>query len=324
MKNNECNNKRQHWGDLSFGMFIHFGLYSILGGVWKGRNITKGYSEQILAHAQIPQEEYEELAKQFNPVNFDANAIVELAEAAGMKYIVITAKHHDGFCLFHTKYSRYNVVDASPYGRDIVLELSEACQKRGLKFGVYYSWIDWHYPHAVPISEHNYDPVPDKHMEYNLAQIEELLTNYGDITQAWFDMGAPTAEQSRQMAELVHRLQPNTMISGRIWNGQEDFIVPGDNEIPQSRIKGLWQTPASIYHETWGYRSWQKKTDLTEKIKEQLANLRNVIELGGSYLLNIGPRGDGSVVKFEADVLQGMGESIRKNPDAFLRNAENG
>ncbi len=301
-------NKRiQAWQDLRFGMFIHFGLYSMLGGVWQGKMID-GYNEQILSQAPIQEGEYEQLAKQFNPVNFDADAIAELAVEAGMKYIVITAKHHDGFCLFHSKHTEYNIIDATPYGKDLVLELSEACAKHNIGLGIYFSWIDWHYPHAAPMSNHNSDPITDKHMEYNLVQIEELLTKYGPIVEVWFDMGAPTAEQSREMAKLVHHLQPLAMVNGRIWNGQEDFAVLGDNEIPDFLIDGPWQTPASIYHATWGYRSWQERTDLSGKIKEQTFNLSKVLELGGNYLLNIGPKGDGSIVDFEAAVLRGLGQ----------------
>ncbi|MCF7853394.1 MAG: alpha-L-fucosidase [Candidatus Pacebacteria bacterium] len=305
--------REQRWRDLRFGMFIHFGLYSLLGGVWKDGLIPNGYSEQIQSHAGIPRDEYAALARQFDPARFDADAIAGLAVEAGMRYVVITAKHHDGFSLFHTRQSSFNVVDASPYGRDIVLELSEACRRHGLAFGVYFSWIDWHFPHAAPMSRHNSDPITPEHMAFNLAQVEELLTNYGPIAEVWLDMGAPTVEQSRQMAEHVHRLQPDAMINGRIWNDQGDFSVLGDNEVPTYRIAGPWQTPASIYKETWGYRAWQERTDLNGKIEECKANLREVLARGGNYLLNIGPRGDGSVVEFEAQVLRGIGRWIEKN-----------
>ncbi len=310
------NDRIQRWKDLQFGMFIHFGIYSMLGGMWQGERITKGYSEQIHNHAQIPKDEYAQLAKQFNPVNFDADAIAQLAVDAGMKYIVITTKHHDGFCLFHSRHTTYNMVDATPYGKDIVAELAEACRKHDLKFGVYFSWIDWHYPHAIPMSptSNNSDPIPEKHMDFNLAQVEELLIQYGPIAEVWFDMGAPTLAQSKAMADLVHRLQPDALVNGRIWHGLSDFTVLGDNQIPDFKIDGPWQTPASIYHATWGYRSWQERTNLSGKITEQVSNLKSVWALGGNYLLNIGPQGDGSVVEFEADVLRGIGQALRENP----------
>lgn len=309
--------KMKNWLDLRFGMFIHFGLYSMLGGMWQGRKITYGYSEQIRSHGKITKEEYEQLAKQFNPVQFNPDNIAKVAVEAGMKYIVITAKHHDGFSMFHTKHSEFNIIDATPYGKDVVLQLSEACQKHGLKFGVYFSWIDWHYPYAAPMSKHNSDPIPAKHMEFNLNQVEELLMNYGPIAEIWFDMGAPTPKQSLEMAELVRRLQPNTFINGRIWNDQGDFAVLGDNQLPEFAIAGPWQTPASIYHATWGYRSWQIRKDLEGKIAEQTANLRKVLELGGNYLLNIGPRGDGSVVDFEKETLLGIGKWASENQNVF-------
>ena len=306
-----------NWLGLRFGMFIHFGLYSMLGGMWKCVKITEGYSEQIRIQGKISKKEYEQLAKQFNPDHFNPDSIAELAVEAGMKYIVITAKHHDGFSMFHTKHSEFNIVDATPYGKDIVLQLSEACQRHGLKFGVYFSWIDWHCPYAAPVSRHNSDPIPAQHMKFNSDQVEELLTHYGPIAEIWFDMGAPTAEQSREMAELVHRLQPDALINGRIWNDQGDFAVLGDNQIPEFAIAGPWQTPASIYHATWGYRSWQVRDDLEGKIAEQISNLRKVLELGGNYLLNIGPRGDGSVVEFEKEVLLGIGKWAGKNQAVF-------
>ncbi|MCC6581510.1 MAG: alpha-L-fucosidase [Phycisphaeraceae bacterium] len=306
-------NKVQQWRDLRFGMFIHFGLYSIAGGVWDGRQITKGYSEQILAHAPVPRTDYENLAKQFNPTAFDPDAIAALAVDAGMKYIIITTKHHDGFCLFHSRHTKYNMVDATPYGKDVVAQLAEACRRRGLKFGVYFSWIDWHYPHALPISDHNSDAIPDKHMAFNLAQVEELMTQYGPIVEVWFDMGAPTRQQSQDMVNLVHRLQPEAMVNGRVWHGLGDFTVLGDNQVPDFDIEGPWQTPASIYHATWGYRSWQERTDLPGKIKDLTDGMKQVRQRGGNYLLNIGPRGDGSIVEFEADVLRGIGQWMRAN-----------
>jgi alpha-L-fucosidase len=276
--------------------------------VWNGKKVESGYSEQIFHHAHISKADYESIAASFNPLKFDADKIARLAKSTGMKYIVITAKHHDGFSMFHTKQSKFNVVDATPYGRDIVGLLAQACARHDLKFGVYFSWIDWHCPHALPMSRHNSDPIPLQHMNFNLAQVEELMTNYGSIAEVWFDMGAPTLEQSREMAELVHRLQPRAMVNGRIWNDQGDFAVLGDNQVPDYAIAGPWQTPASIYHSTWGYRSWQEREDLPGKIAELTANMRKVFEMGGNYLLNIGPKGDGSVVEFEEEVLRGIGK----------------
>ncbi|GAB1483199.1 alpha-L-fucosidase [Treponema sp.] len=307
------NKKVQDWQELKFGMFIHFGLYSLAGGVWKGNKITRGYSEQILSHGYLPQREYELLAPQFSIENFDADNIVALAKEAGMQYLVITAKHHDGFCLFDTKTTEYKSSN-TPCKKDIIRALSDACKKQGLGFGLYYSWIDWHFPQALPISAHNSDPIPREHQDYNIAQLTELLGSYGPICELWMDMGAPTKEQSEEVYALVQRLQSQCMVNGRIWNDCGDFLTMGDNKLPTVILDVPWQTPASIYHETWGYRSWQERGELPKKIVELSNTLRRVVSEGGNYLLNIGLRGDGSIEGFEQEVLRGIGASLQKQP----------
>jgi alpha-L-fucosidase len=298
-------------------MFIHFGLYSQLGGVWKGRQIDNGYSEQIMANAPIPLDEYAATAQSFDPAKWDPDAVVALAKAAGMRYIVITSKHHDGFNMFHTAQSKYNVVDGTPYGRDIVKELADACKRGGIGFGVYYSSIDWHEPGMDHYIEGNSNPLSDAHAQFNVAQLKELLSNYGRISEIWFDMGKPTPQQSNLFATTVHNLQPQTMVSGRVWNYQGDFTVMGDNEVPSYGIDEPWQTPASIFHQTWGYRSWQKREDLQGKIDENITRLVQVVSRGGNYILNIGPEGDGSVVPYEADTLRGIGAWLTPNGEAI-------
>ena len=305
------------WDERKFGMFIHFGLYSQLGGMWQGKIVDNGYSEQIMANAPIPLDQYAALADKFNPVKFDPDAIVALAKAAGMKFIVITSKHHDGFNMFHTAQTRYNIVDATPYKRDVVKQLSEACARAGMKFGVYYSSIDWHQPGASTYIEGNSNPISPAHAAFNVAQLKELLSNYGPISEIWFDMGKPTPEQSRLFAQTVHRLQPSTMVSGRVFNYEGDFTVMGDNEVPAFQIDEPWQTPASIFGETWGYRSWQKREDLPGKIHENILRLVQVVSRGGNYILNIGPEGDGSVVPYEADVLRGVGGWLKGREEAI-------
>lgn len=306
------------WQDRKFGLFIHWGLYSIAGGVWGGKPVTYGYSEQILMHAPAPKAEYEALAKQFTASRFDADFIAGLAVEAGMKYVVLTSKHHDGFNLFGTKLSKYNVVDATPYGKDVVRQLADACRRRGLDFGVYYSTIDWNFPGASPPdAKRNSNPIPPEHEEFNVGQLRELLTGYGPIAEIWFDMGKPTPAQSRRFVNTVHELQPECMVSGRVFNHQGDFTVMGDNAIPKFVIDEPWQTPASIYHQTWGYRSWQKRDDLEGKIREHIIKLAEVSSRGGNYLLNIGPKGDGEVLEFEASVLRGVGQWLRQNGEAI-------
>ncbi|MDD2635173.1 MAG: alpha-L-fucosidase [Bacteroidales bacterium] len=309
-------NATTSWENQKFSMFIHWGIYSIPAGVWKGQKIN-GYSEQIKGHAKIPTEEYRKLAKVFNPTNWDADSIVLLALKAGMKSIIITAKHHDGFCMFDSKYTQFDIIDASPYKKDILKDLSEACKRNNLKFGVYFSLIDWDYEEAMPfVSVRNSDSIPPLHHTYNLNQIEELLTNYGDISEIWFDMGSPTYNQSREIATLVKEIQPNCMISGRIWNNQGDFVVMGDNLKPDFKLAVPWQTPASMFNETWSYRSWQNRPSVEEKINEKIHDLLSVVSLGGNYLLNIGPKEDGSIVHFEQQVLEGIGNWLKENGEA--------
>ena len=155
-------------------MFIHFGLYSVYGGVYQGEPVKQGYSEQIQSFAGIFSDWYGNTAKEFNPVYWNADSIVALAKEAGMRSIVFTSKHHDGFCMYHSAHTDFNIVDASPYGRDLMMELAEACRRGGIDFGVYFSLIDWHYPHGYPISSHNADPLTRQHYEYNLQQVEEI------------------------------------------------------------------------------------------------------------------------------------------------------
>jgi alpha-L-fucosidase len=309
----------RQWQSRKYGMFIHFGLFSALGGVWKGRQYSGNYSEQIQSDAHIPQSEYAALAAEFNPAQWDAEAIVRLAEDAGMKFIVLTAKHHDGFNMFGTKQSSYNVVDTTPYKLDIVKSLADACRRHGMPFGVYYSTIDWHWG-DVP-NEKNDNPLSAPHEEFNLAQLQELLTNYGPLSEIWFDMGHPTALQSRHFAETVHRLQPECMISGRVWNSEGDFSETGDDAIPDYIADEPWEAPASIFSETWGYRSWQKRVPLDEKVREHILRLVKVTSRGGNYLLNIGPTGSGTVVDYEAAVLRGTGEWLRRNGEAIYDTA---
>ncbi|MEZ2348634.1 alpha-L-fucosidase [Terriglobus sp. RCC_193] len=307
----------QQWQEQKFGMFIHFGLYSQLGGVWKGKQIDNGYSEQIMANAPIPMDEYAATAKTFNPTKWDPDAIVKLAKDAGMKFIVITSKHHDGFNMFHTAQTKYNVVDATPYHRDIVKELAEACRRGGIGFGVYYSSIDWHEPGMDTYIPTNSNPLSDAHAKFNVAQLRELMTKYGPIREIWFDMGKPTPAQSDLFATTVHKLQPQTMVSGRVWNYEGDFTVMGDNEVPQYGLDEPWQTPASMFNATWGYRSWQVRDDVQGKINENILKLVQVVSRGGNYILNIGPEGDGSVVPYEADVLRGVGAWLKPNAEAI-------
>ena len=307
----------RQWHQNKYSMFIHFGLYSVYGGVYNGKPVTFGYSEQIQSFAGIFSDWYGDTALEFDPVKFNADEIVSLAKEAGMRSIVITTKHHDGFCMFKTATTPYNSVDATPSKRDYVKELSDACRRGGINFAIYYSLIDWNYPHAYPISSHNCDFITPQHHEFSKAQVTELLTNYGPISELWFDMGSNRPEQSQELYELVHKLQPNCMVSGRLGNGWYDFAVMADNKYPEGALQAPWQSAASMFDETWSYRSWQKRGDKHEKAMEKLRSLINVVSHGGNFLLNIGPRGDGSVVEFESEVLKEIGAWLKENGEAI-------
>lgn len=305
------------WKSDKYSMFIHFGLYSHLGGVWEGEEIRDGYSEQIQSFAGIFSDWYAETAYQFDPVNFDADRIALLAKEAGMRSIVFTSKHHDGFCMYDTETTDYNSMDMLAEGRDFVREISDACKRHGLNFGLYFSLIDWNYPHAYPISSHNADFITDEHHDFSMAQVKELLTSYGPVSELWFDMGAPQPWQSRELYELVKSLQPDCMVSGRLGNDVYDFAVMADNKLPLTALHAPWQSAASMFPETWSYRSWQERGEVDVKVAEKLRTLIDVVSRGGNYLLNIGPAADGSIVPFEENVLRQIGIWLKKNGEAI-------
>jgi alpha-L-fucosidase len=306
------NNKNiKDWKNMGYGMFIHFGLFSLCGGKWKNKKVENGYSEQIMIADVIPQLDYYSLAEKFEIPNFSAKEIVSLAKDAGMKYITLVTKHHDGFCLFDTKTTTFSSIN-TPYNKDIVKELADECKKQGIKLGVYFSWIDWHYPLATPMSDTNSDVITDEHQKYNLAQLTELLSNYGEIVELWMDMGKPTEQQSIEIRELAHTLQPNIMINSRIWNNYGDFLTMGDNDYPEVELDLPWQVPATIFTETWGYRSWQKRENVEAKIKDLTKSITTVLDLGGNFLLNIGPDNTGAIVEYEKQVLLGIGENLKE------------
>jgi alpha-L-fucosidase len=313
------------WREARFGMFIHWGLYALSAGMWKGEYVP-GIGEWIQQRAQIPIKEYEQLAKQFNPVEFKAKEWVQLAREAGMKWMVITAKHHDGFCLFDTKFTDYNIVKATPFKRDPLKELAEACREKGVRLGFYYSQtLDWHHPNGMG-NDWDYNPAKQdftKYLrEYVKPQLYELLTNYGPIAVIWFDIATPTPELAVELKQLVRELQPNTIINGRIggWRIGErraytlgNYTEMGDNKISEQRIEDDWETPATI-NDTWGYKSydhnWKSAGNLVQK-------LVTIVSRGGNYLLNVGPTAEGIIPEPSIRSLKGVGEWLKMNGESI-------
>ncbi|MFH1084263.1 MAG: alpha-L-fucosidase [Chloroflexota bacterium] len=304
------------WRAARFGMFIHWGLYAIPAGTWKGQQIP-GIGEWIMYRARIPVAEYEQLAAQFNPVRFNAAEWVGLAKAAGQKYLTITAKHHDGFCLFKTHVSPYNIVDATPFGRDPIAELADECQRQGVRLCFYYSQTqDWHHPDGDG-NDWDYDPARKDFaayiQNYVKPQVRELLTQYGPIGLIWFDTPkAISAQHSQELVDLVHALQPDCLVNGRIGNARGDYGQAGDNRIPETAVDADWETPATI-NDTWGFKScdhnWKPTAELIQKLVD-------IVSKNGNYLLNVGPTAEGVIPQPSVERLLAMGEWLKVNDEA--------
>lgn len=321
---NTAEERLKWWQEARFGMFIHWGLYAIPAGVWNG-NAVKGIGEWIMRRAKIRIEEYEKLAPQFNPQKFDAEAWVTLAKKAGMKYLVVTAKHHDGFCMFDSPSNPYNIVEKTPFKRDPMKELAAACDTHGIKMCFYYSQAqDWHAPGGAGHWEgYNGDegirePSPEDFQNYLdtvvKPNIRELLTNYGPIGLIWFDTpDVINKEQSESLRDLVHELQPECLVSGRVGHGVGDYASMGDNAHPAGRVEGAWETPATLNH-TWGF----KANDNHWKSLDYLLNLlMNCASKGVNYLLNVGPTAEGVIPQPSVDLLEQMGAWLERNGEAI-------
>jgi alpha-L-fucosidase len=302
--------------DARFGMFIHWGLYALPAGEWRGKAIP-GIGEWIMLRARIPVAEYERLAEQFNPAKFDADAWAALAAQAGAKYLVITAKHHDGFCMYRTRVGDYNIVDRTPFGRDPMQELAAACQRHGVRLCFYYSQTqDWHHPNGDG-NDWDYDESKkdfDGYVEnYVKPQVRELLTNYGPIGLIWFDTPKRmTPEQSRGLVDFVHQIQPDCLVNGRIGNGLGDYAETGDNRIPSAEVQADWETPATI-NDTWGFKrlddNWKSPADLVHKLVD-------IASKGGNYLLNVGPTAEGVIPQPSVERMQAVGTWLKTNGEA--------
>jgi len=316
--------KRLEWfREAKYGMFIHWGLYAIPAGEWNGRRCL-GLGEWVMNRCQVPVKEYEKLAARFDPVKFNADEWVQLAQDAGMKYMVITSKHHDGFAMFKSAASPYNVVDATPYKKDILKQLADACARHGMRLGFYYSQSqDWHEPGGAGNTwDFGPDTAPDgktelkKYEDYLRGkaepQVKELLTNYGPVALIWFDTPRMmTPERGQRFADLVRTLQPATLIDGRLGT-EGDYRSTGDNVIPSEASAEAWETPATI-NDTWGFR----RDDTNWKSPGQIAfKLVDIVSKGGNYLLNVGPTAEGVIPQPSADVLRTVGRWLRVNGEA--------
>jgi len=314
--------KRLEWfRHDKFGLFIHWGLYAIPAGYWKGQR-APDIGEWIMNRLRIPVADYSQLAAQFNPSQFDADAWAQLAADAGMKYVVLTAKHHDGFALFRSAASPFNVCDATPFRRDVVQELAAACARRGLRFGVYYSQSqDWHEPGGAgndwdfPVNaEKDRSGAFDRYLrEKAEPQVRELLTHYGPICLVWFDTPQlMSGERPKRLTDLVRTLQPDCLIDGRL-GAVGDYRSTGDNVIPPAGSDEAWETPATLNH-TWGFRSddtdWKSPGELVFK-------LMDIASKGGNYLLNVGPTKDGVIPQASQDNLRTVGRWLRVNGEAL-------
>ena len=317
--------------EARFGMFIHWGLYAVPAGEWEGKKYGGGV-EWIMEMAGIPVAKYEPLKDKFNPVKYDAAEWVRIAKDAGMKYIVITSKHHDGFALWDSKTSDYDVM-ATPYRKDILKPLAEECRKQGIKLGFYHSIMDWHHPDYG--QRRSYDPRTelgkpdmDRYTAYMKAQLKELLTEYGDVACVWFDgeWESPwTHERGKDLYNYVLGLAPKTIVNNRVdkgRNGMQGMTGEGffgdygthEQEIPRTGLPGVDWESCMTMNGTWGFSAhdlnWKSSTTLIQ-------NLSDIASKGGNYLLNVGPTAEGEIPPASVERLAEMGKWLDTNGEAI-------
>jgi alpha-L-fucosidase len=330
--------RMEWWRDARFGMFIHWGVYSVPAGVYNGKEI-EGIGEWIQQRGQIPKEEYEKFAKQFDPVKFNADAWVKIIKDAGMKYLVITSKHHDGFAIWDSKVSAYDIIDFAPYGKDILKELSRACKAQGIKFGLYHSIMDWHHTDAQAYSYLKDDPNKREDNNTHFAnyletymkpQLKELVENY-DPDILWFDgewVGEYTHQQGLEIYQYVRTLKPGILINNRVDKGRDgmqgmnkeegeyagDFGTP-EQEILENASTLDWESCMTM-NDTWGFKkndhNWKSATVLVH-------NLIDVASKGGNYLLNVGPTAEGLIPEASVERLEESGSWLRTNGEAIYK-----
>jgi alpha-L-fucosidase len=323
--------RMQWWREARFGMFIHWGLYSVPAGRWNGKTVD-GASEWLINDARIKAAEYEPLQKQFNPVKFDAKEWVRIAKAAGVKYITITSKHHEGFAMWDTKQTDWSITN-TPYGKDVLKQLAAACKGSGIRLCFYHSIMDWHNPDYLPRRE--WDPRPDqkgdydKYVAFMKAQLKELLTGYGPIGVLWFDgewEDTWTHDRGKDLYQYVRSLQPDIIVNNRVDTGRSgrglsgsddepagDFGTP-EQTIPANGLPGVDWESCMTMNDSWGY----KADDHGWKSSEQLIrNLVDIASKGGNYLLNVGPTSEGLIPPESVERLKAMGAWLKVNGDAI-------
>lgn len=306
------------WKDAKFGLFIHWGIYSVPAGTYNGKKIS-GIGEWIMNKGKIPVSEYAKYASQFNPVKYNAETWVKLAKEAGMKYIVITTKHHDGFAMFKSNASSYNIVDATPFKRDAIKELAAACKKYHMKLGFYYSQAqDWHHPGGAanggqwdPMQKGSMDDYIDK---IAVPQIKEILTKYGPVSVLWFDTPTDmTKERAEKILPLL-KLQPNIIVNNRLGGGFAGDLETPEQYIPGTGIPGKNWESCMTMNDTWGFKSYDNNWKSTTKI---VRNLIDIASKGGNYLLNVGPTSEGLIPDSSVVRLKAVGKWLKVNGQAI-------
>lgn len=307
------------WREARFGMFIHWGVYSVPAGVWDGTNVTRHGAEWIMNAAKIPLAEYQKLPAKFDPEKFNAEEWVNIAKGAGMKYIVITAKHHDGFAMFHSQASAFNIYDATPFHRDPLKELADACAREGIKLGFYYSQAqDWNHPGGAASGGH-WDPAQDGNMDQfidnvDIPQIKELFSNYGKVAVIWWDTPiGMTPARAEKLLPLL-KLQPDIISNNRLDSKKitGDYGTP-EQHIPTNSLPGDWETCMTM-NGTWGYRSYDNKWKSPETL---VRNLIDIASKGGNFLLNVGPTSEGLIPEPSVERLKTIGAWMRVNGEAI-------
>jgi len=309
--------RMQWWRDAKFGMFIHWGVYAVPGGEWGDRT---NHAEWIRETARIPIDTYAKFLPQFNPLKYDAEQWVLAAKRAGMKYIVITSKHHDGFCLWPSKLTDYDI-ESTPFKRDILGELKKACDEHGMKLGFYYSIMDWHHPNYPPRGwekDRPRDQVDmDKYVAYMKGQLKELVESYAPVV-LWFDgeWDAWSKERGADLYAFVRSLKPDIIINNRVGKRTRDlgdFGTP-EQEIPARGMPGWdWETCMTM-NNCWG---WNKNDQGWKSPEDLIRKLIDIASKGGNFLLNVGPKPDGTFPAPAMERLEEIGRWMAVNGEAI-------